>query len=67
MKLYIVSTQEVLHRNAGFIKSTHTTYDLAFEVAEVGEYIHGVYVQDIWSVINSGKMTVRVDGLSNQK
>lgn len=67
MKIYVVSSSKRILCNTGFITSTHTTWEAAFQVATVGQYIHDIYVRDVQEIVNVGKMAVRVDGSTEQK
>jgi len=67
MKIYFVSSHHTILHNSGLIRCSALTYDEAFAKAVVGEYIHAVDVQDVFSVINAGKMAVRVDGSTEQE
>lgn len=62
MKLYIVSDTNVILKNTGFIQGSYRTYKDAFDAASVGQFIHSVDVQEVMSIVNAGKMAVRVDG-----
>lgn len=60
MQIYFVSTQDKLLFNAGLIKSSHSTYESAFDKAEAGQYIHSITVDEVVKIIPAGKMAKRV-------
>lgn len=60
MKIYIVSDETPLIKNTGFITGSFITYEEAYERAEVGQFIHAIYVQDVFEIINAGKMSRKV-------
>lgn len=62
MKIYLVSSYPKLLKNTGGLKSSHLTYDEAFEEAEIGQYVITVDTQQTSKVISGRKMAMRIDG-----
>lgn len=60
MKLYLVSGSVNIHKNTGFIISSHATYADAFDAAKVGQYIHTVDVQGCDVLVSAGKIAKKV-------
>lgn len=56
MQIYLVSTYKTLYKNTGLVKGSFLTYDAAYEVALIGEYIHSVTVDEIVEMVSAGKM-----------
>lgn len=62
MKLYLVSDHSVILKNTGFIQGSYERYADAYDAASVGQFIHSIDVLDVVSIVNAGKMAVRVNG-----
>lgn len=58
VKLYIVSEQDTLACNSGFIKLIASDYGTAFEKAEIGQFIHVIEKTEMMSVVSGTKKVI---------
>ena len=59
--MYIISEKPVLVNNMGFALYALETFEEAHEKAEIGQFVHKIDVQEVWSVVNGGKLFRKVE------